>query len=157
LLAVAAWAPTAPGRVLPVGGWWELTSPASIASLACAILVFDHFSPRPTAAVIFAAATFAAALARLVWTLREVRSLALHRREALTDDLTGLPNRRALFRELEVLTAAGANSARRLALLQLDLDGFKELNDTLGHHAGDDLLIAVSRRLEAVVPGTLAR
>ncbi|HEY4096018.1 MAG TPA: bifunctional diguanylate cyclase/phosphodiesterase [Baekduia sp.] len=157
LIAGAAWAPTAPGRVLPVGGWWELTSPASIATMACGILVTDHFSRLPTAAIILAAATFAAALARMIWTLREVRSLALHRREALTDDLTGLPNRRALFRELEVLTAAGERSARRLALLQLDLDGFKELNDSLGHHAGDDLLIAVSRRLEAVVPGTLAR
>jgi diguanylate cyclase (GGDEF)-like protein len=157
LIAAAAWAPPAPGRVLPVGGWWELTSPACIATMACGILVADHFSRLPTAAIVLAAATFACALARLVWTLREVRSLALHRREALTDDLTGLPNRRALFRELEVLTAAGERSARRLALLQLDLDGFKELNDTLGHHAGDDLLIAVSRRLEAVVPGTLAR
>jgi diguanylate cyclase (GGDEF)-like protein len=157
LLAAAAWARPAPGRVLPVGGWWELTSPACIATLAGCILVTDHFSRLPTAAILLAAATFACALARLVWTLREVRSLALHRREALTDDLTGLPNRRALFRELEVLTAAGERSSRRLSLLQLDLDGFKELNDTLGHHAGDDLLIAVSRRLEAVVPGTLAR
>jgi diguanylate cyclase (GGDEF)-like protein len=157
LIAAAAWARPAPGRVLPVGGWWELTSPAFMATLACAILVADHFSRLPTAAVLLAAATFAVALARLVWTLREVRSLALHRREALTDDLTGLPNRRALFRELEVLTAAGERSSQKLALLQLDLDGFKELNDTLGHHAGDDLLIAVSRRLEAVVPGTLAR
>ena len=156
-IAAAAWARPAPGRVLPVGGWWELTSPACIATLACGILVADHFSRMATSAVLLAAATFACALARLVWTLREVRSLALHRREALTDDLTGLPNRRALFRELEVLTAAGERSSRRLALLQLDLDGFKELNDTLGHHAGDDLLIAVSRRLEAVVPGTLAR
>jgi diguanylate cyclase (GGDEF)-like protein len=157
LVAAAAWASPAPGRVLPVGGWWELTSPASIATMACGILVADHWHRVPTAAVILAAATFAAALARLMWTLREVRSLALHRREALTDDLTGLPNRRALFRELEVLTAAGARSSRRLALLQLDLDGFKELNDTLGHQAGDELLVAVSRRLEAVVPGTLAR
>ncbi len=156
-IAAGAWARPAPGRVLPVGGWWELTSPACIATLACGILVADHFSRMATSAVLLAAATFACALARLVWTLREVRSLALHRREALTDDLTGLPNRRALFRELEVLTAAGERSSRRLALLQLDLDGFKELNDTLGHHAGDDLLIAVSRRLEAVVPGTLAR
>jgi diguanylate cyclase (GGDEF)-like protein len=157
MIGAAMWAQPAPGRVLPVGGWWELTSPACIATMACGILVADHFSRLPTAAIVLAAATFACALARLVWTLREVRSLALHRREALTDDLTGLPNRRALFRELEVLTAAGERSARRLALLQLDLDGFKELNDTLGHHAGDDLLIAVSRRLEAVVPGTLAR
>jgi diguanylate cyclase (GGDEF)-like protein len=156
-IASAAWARPAPGRVLPVGGWWELTSPACIATLACGILVADHFSRLPTAAIVLAAATFACALARLVWTLREVRSLALHRREALTDDLTGLPNRRALFRELEVLTAAGERSSRRLALLQLDLDGFKELNDTLGHHAGDDLLVAISRRLEAIVPGTLAR
>jgi diguanylate cyclase (GGDEF)-like protein len=156
-IASAAWARPAPGRVLPVGGWWELTSPACIATLACGILVADHFSRMPTGAIVLAAATFACALARLVWTLREVRSLALHRREALTDDLTGLPNRRALFRELEVLTAAGERSSRRLALLQLDLDGFKELNDTLGHHAGDDLLIAISRRLEAIVPGTLAR
>ena len=80
--------------------------------MACGILVTDHFSRLPTEAVVLAAATFAAALARLVWTLREVRSLALHRREALTDDLTGLPNRRALFRELEVLTAAGDRSSR---------------------------------------------
>jgi diguanylate cyclase (GGDEF)-like protein len=157
LVAAAAWARPAPGRVLPVGGWWELTSPACISVMACGILLTDHFATLPTEAVVLAAATFAAALARLVWTLREVRSLALHRREALTDDLTGLPNRRALFRELEVLTAAGDRSSRRLALLQLDLDGFKELNDTLGHAAGDDLLVAVSRRLEAVVPGTLAR
>jgi len=157
LLAVASWARPAPGRVLPVGGWWELTSPASIATLAASVLVVDHFDRMPTAAIVLAAATFAAALARLVWTLREVRSLALHRREALTDDLTGLPNRRALFRELEILTAAGERSSRRFALLQLDLDGFKELNDTLGHAAGDELLIAISRRLESVVPGTLAR
>src|SRR3954470_10017326 len=157
LIAAAAWARPAPGRVLPVGGWWELTSPASISVMACGILLTDHFSRLPTEAVVLAAATFAAALARLVWTLREVRSLALHRREALTDDLTRLPHPRALFRELEVLTAAGDRSSRRLALLQLDLDGFKELNDTLGHAAGDDLLVAVSRRLEAVVPRTLAR
>jgi diguanylate cyclase (GGDEF)-like protein len=157
LVATAAWARPAPGRVLPVGGWWELTSPACISVMACGILVADHWANLPTEAILLAAATFAAALARLVWTLREVRSLALHRREALTDDLTGLPNRRALFRELEVLTAAGERSSRRVALLQLDLDGFKELNDTLGHAAGDDLLVAVSRRLEEVVPGTLAR
>ncbi len=157
MLAGVGWSRPAPGRMLPVGGWWELTTPAALMTLVCAIFVVDHVHRLPTAAVVLASATFLAALARMVATLREVRSLALHRREALTDDLTRLPNRRALFRELEVLTAPGARSSRRLALLQLDLDGFKELNDTLGHQAGDDLLVAVSRRLEVVVPGTLAR
>ncbi|MBI5104893.1 MAG: EAL domain-containing protein [Solirubrobacterales bacterium] len=156
LMAWAAWAPAPSGRVLPVGGWWEFSAPACIASLACAILVADHFAHLPLPAIILAAATFAAALGRLGWTLREVRSLALHRREALTDDLTALPNRRALFRELDVLTAGGERSGRSFSLLQLDLDGFKELNDTLGHQAGDELLIAVGRRLAAATPGVVA-
>ena len=66
-------------------------------------------------------------------------------RQASRDDLTGLPNRRAM------LSAAGARLAgadARHALLLLDLDRFKEVNDALGHQAGDALLAQVARRLE---------
>lgn len=65
--------------------------------------------------------------------------------EALRDHLTGLPNRRALEAELERL----ARSRRSFAMLALDLDGFKPVNDIYGHHAGDMALIEVGRRLAA--------
>ncbi len=68
-------------------------------------------------------------------------------REALQDPLTGLPNRRALF---ENLTRAMERTRRKqvdLALMFLDLDGFKEVNDRLGHDAGDTLLREIADRL----------
>jgi diguanylate cyclase (GGDEF)-like protein/PAS domain S-box-containing protein len=71
------------------------------------------------------------------------------------DPLTGLPNR-ALFLERVAQAAARARrrSEHRFALLFVDLDGFKSVNDTLGHLAGDQVLISVARRLEACVrPG----
>ncbi len=79
--------------------------------------------------------------------------------EALHDGLTGLPNR-ALFqyRAERAVTAALADD-RRVAVMLLDLDHFKEVNDTLGHHVGDDLLREVARRVIDALPDgmTLAR
>ena len=73
------------------------------------------------------------------------RHLALH------DPLTGLPNR-ALFQDrLEHALAEARRHGRQAALLLLDLDHFKDINDTLGHTAGDRLLVEVARRLDACV------
>ena len=69
---------------------------------------------------------------------------------ALRDPLTGLPNRRMLDERAADLLAAGADP-NRLAVLYVDLDGFKQVNDTLGHKAGDHLLIAFARRLSGCV------
>ncbi len=75
----------------------------------------------------------------------QVRSLAFH------DTLTGLPNRRLLLEHLEQAMSASKRSHHYGALLFLDLDNFKSLNDTHGHAMGDLLLVEVARRLKACV------
>lgn len=76
--------------------------------------------------------------------------------DALHDSLTGLPNRE-LFRELLEQTLGKAKTAGRVAVLFLDFDRFKIVNDSLGHHAGDRVLRALSKRIElALQPGETA-
>lgn len=74
-----------------------------------------------------------------------IRSLAYY------DPLTGLPNRRMLLEKLHQLPATGAQGNRLRALLLVDLDKFKSLNDALGHQKGDLLLQEVARRISACV------
>lgn len=69
------------------------------------------------------------------------------RRRALLDDLTGLANRAAFFDRLTHRLDVGDRRGRGLAVLFLDLDDFKTVNDTLGHAAGDRLLVEVARRI----------
>jgi diguanylate cyclase (GGDEF)-like protein len=78
---------------------------------------------------------------------------------SLHDALTGLPNRLLLEQRLEHLALRAKRSPAAAAVLFVDLDKFKRINDTHGHAVGDQLLIAVAQRLQAVVrPGdTLAR
>jgi diguanylate cyclase (GGDEF)-like protein/PAS domain S-box-containing protein len=75
----------------------------------------------------------------------EIKSLVFY------DALTGLPNRRLLSERLRQALAAGARRNRRQAILFIDLDDFKTLNDTLGHQMGDLLLQEVARRLVATI------
>ena len=75
-------------------------------------------------------------------------------RDALHDPLTGLANRAFLLDRLELALARAERLESRVGLLFLDLDGFKTVNDTLGHGAGDRLLIEIARRLRSVVRST---
>ncbi len=72
-------------------------------------------------------------------------------RLALHDALTGLPNRRLLQDRLDRAIVAGQRANKNVGLMILDVDRFKEVNDTLGHDRGDALLIEVAKRLENVV------
>jgi diguanylate cyclase (GGDEF)-like protein/PAS domain S-box-containing protein len=87
---------------------------------------------------------------RRVLHLRDVTTRRRRERElermAFTDHLTRLPNRAMLFQEM----AAQSASAGERCLLVLDLDGFKAVNDSVGHEAGDLLLVEVARRLQGL-------
>ncbi|MDY7104251.1 MAG: EAL domain-containing protein [Actinomycetota bacterium] len=89
----------------------------------------------------------ARALAVVEDTTAELRHLALH------DSLTGLPNRAYVMDQLERLVAAARSHGGwpPVSVLYLDLDKFKDVNDTLGHGAGDELLCLASRRLVGAV------
>ncbi|OON72727.1 EAL domain-containing protein [Streptomyces tsukubensis] len=83
-------------------------------------------------------------------TERRLLNLRL-RYEATHDALTGLPNRTLFFERLEKALTAG--TGQRFGLCYLDLDGFKTINDSLGHAAGDRLLVEVADRLQSCATG----
>jgi diguanylate cyclase (GGDEF)-like protein len=93
----------------------------------------------------------------LSWTLIDEASLSDKHRElahlAHHDPLTGLPNRRSLMSRLDSLLGRPGSETRG-AVLYLDLDGFKQVNDTAGHRVGDKLLQAVAARIKARIRHT---
>ena len=138
---------------------WVLLVPVGWTVAAGGVLVYDHFVEVSLVAVLLAAGTLAGSLVRTVLSFRELRSLSDSRRQALTDDLTGLANRRAYYEQVELALTEAQSGRASLSLLVVDLDRFKELNDTLGHQAGDVLLRQVGPRVRAAVPNarTIAR
>ena len=73
---------------------------------------------------------------------------------ATHDDLTGLANRTLLQQSLTEIITTAERSAQGFSVMLLDLDGFKKVNDSLGHAAGDDLLVAAAARLRESVRNT---
>jgi diguanylate cyclase (GGDEF)-like protein len=102
-------------------------------------------------AVALAALTIATVVVRTSMTFRELRHLTESRRLALTDELTGLGNRRLFHTRLHASVAEARRQHESLAVLMMDLDSFKDLNDTLGHQSGDAVLEQVGARLEELV------
>ena len=90
----------------------------------------------------------------LILVNRDITAQRREEHEALHDALTGLPNRRMLTLRLYDAYARACRHSRPLAVLFIDLDGFKPINDAYGHAAGDEVLKAVATRLTAAVRGT---
>jgi diguanylate cyclase (GGDEF)-like protein len=103
-----------------------------------------------TILILLAAATV---IGGLTWRLQQVRSRAHGRvaHQALHDALTGLPNRTLLHDRIAQVISQADRARFPAALLLIDLDRFKEVNDTLGHHRGDQLLVQVARRMAGAV------
>ncbi len=123
------WEPYRPGQTL-----LERTAPALAAAFAVIIVVV---------------------LTLLVVLWRSSSALEMKQveseRRANVDALTSLPNRLSFERQLDIRLSTLKLRDPPLALLMLDLDRFKQVNDTLGHHAGDDLIRAVGERLREVI------
>ncbi len=151
----AAWQPWRPREVESGFGSQAFAIPSAFASLAIVLLCFGQFNDLPTAAIVLATGALLVATARAGWTFREYsRLLRTTRREAFTDGLTGLPNRRALMADLDRAVAlCVADPRRRQTLAFFDLDGFKGYNDGFGHAAGDMLLDRLARRLAQAIAG----
>src|SRR3954447_6371479 len=143
------WADRPSGLTLPTGALLAL--PVASTAAALLLLVLGQGSELHPTTVVLATMTIVVALARLTVTFREVVSLAESRELALTDELTGLGNRRALYDAVPRRLAA-LEAADPVALLLLDLDRFQEINDSLGHHPGGAMRRVVGRRLQALVP-----
>ncbi len=154
LLALSAWQTDAGGPSDRISSWSVLSVPAGFTVLALGVLLYDHIHRVNQLAFGLATVTLVAAAARLVLAFRDIRGLAEARRLAATDDLTSLPNRRDFMRRAGNAIDAGDLSGESVSVLVLDLDNFKELNDTLGHGAGDELLRMVGPRLKVVLRAT---
>jgi diguanylate cyclase (GGDEF)-like protein len=156
-LAGAAWRRQAPGGPGPEFSPVVLSAILISATVALTLLTIGQFTDVSDAAVALATVTVIAGMARAGLTV--VDRLRESDRRAVTDDLTGLGNRRHLVDRLGAAIESAASTDETLALLLVDLDGFKELNDTLGHHAGDEVLRQIGPRLSHILRAddTLAR
>jgi len=139
-MGIAAWRPT-PTRLDPRSGRWAFGPLGVFALGALTIIVWDHFHALTVTAVALAALTLLAVFVRLFQSLAANRELVVEReRQAMTDDVTGLSNHRALNAVLEAELRRSRRYDRHLGLVFIDLDFFKSINDRYGHDAGDRTL-----------------
>ena len=156
VLAAVIWR-EAPADEGPAFSWKVLIATLGFAFVSLGLLTVGQFVRIGGVAVGMATVTVLAGMARAALTVTE--RLRESERQAVTDELTGLGNRRRLLDRLDAAIAEADVGGARIALLLIDLDGFKELNDTLGHYAGDEVLRQIGPRLSGLLrrEDTLAR
>jgi len=127
----------------------DVISPIAFAAIGLVTLASSAIVDLHPAAIVLATLSLALMLIRLGLSLAEnVRMLDASQTEALSDALTGIGNRRALLRDLEL----SLERATPTTLILFDLDGFKNYNDVFGHPAGDALLQRLARSLATRIP-----
>src|SRR5580658_9202618 len=133
----------------------SVSSPAGIAVVpvvfgvvSLAVLATSIYRHASSVVEILAISALGLVICRMAVTLREVRQSMANHQDARTDYLTGLPNRRAFLERLGSRLSSKPDAGGGTGVLLVDLDGFKEVNDALGHTAGDELLCVVAKRFE---------
>ncbi|MBV9820038.1 MAG: EAL domain-containing protein [Solirubrobacterales bacterium] len=153
VVSIAVWVRTPPVRPALVPEPPGFMLPALAAAAALAILFVGSLHHVGRVSLALAGATLVVAGTRSALSLLGLRTLTeQRRREAITDQLTGLGNRRALVALLDAFIDEQADPdavARSLAFLFVDLDRFKEVNDSFGHPIGDELLRQLGSRLQS--------
>lgn len=138
--------------------WWQVYAFTAITALF--LLLGKASDPREVYSllqlcllnwgVVFSTRSFSRTLGRL-WQAKD-DNVTLNQL-AFTDELTGLLNRRGMERELQRLLDEAGQRGSSVITAFIDLDGFKPINDTLGHQIGDEILVKVAQRLSKIVDG----
>lgn len=160
LLAAAAWIDPSAPHAQELRGARVAIIPAAAALIAIGVEFAGRYAEVPPSAEVIALLTLLAVVLRMALSLRETQaSLEVSVRDALTDALTGLANRRRLMEDLEAQAATPPARHHVRLLVMFDLDGFKAYNDAFGHPAGDALLVRLGGRLAASLssPGVAYR
>jgi two-component system, cell cycle response regulator len=151
LIALAAWQRPGRGSGVELQDRAMLGTPIVCGLTATGVLVAASQVHMHPLALVLASVTIVLVLARTTLTFWEnSQLLETSRREALTDSLTALANRRKLLVDLEAEIESASEEEPRMLVL-FDLNGFKTYNDTFGHPAGDALLARLAGKLAAVV------
>ncbi|KGT89154.1 hypothetical protein NG99_20220 [Erwinia typographi] len=135
-VSYVSWQPMRPGSQMLM-----VTAPLVL----LAMLVITLMCIKMTRRLWFSSLSLSQSMAKLETSEAHAQKLAMQ------DLLTGLPNRTAMRDQLMQRLDSPPTEGESLALLLLDLDRFKMVNDTYGHHTGDELLIEVARRLKALL------